>query len=188
MQEKPILFSGEMVRAILHGHKTQTRRIIKQRQNTHDFIGGIGDDKNDPYNWGFEHPDVMSCFVTLPEQRCPYGSVGDKLWVREKFREICGGFIYAADFSDADQFKWKPSIHMPRTACRIVLEIINIRIERLHDISDADALAEGVDRTNTSISGYAAARFKTLWQSINGTESWEENPFVWVIEFKRVKP
>lgn len=195
MFEKPILFSAQMVRAILEGRKTQTRRVVKQKQNPHDFLGGINDSRNDPYNYGFEDPEILVNFITLPEQRCPYGETGDHLWIRENFwqdkdtRELLG---YCADdeekYSNNKTVKKTPSIHMPRSASRITLEITDIRVERLQDITQADACAEGVllksweacDSFNTT----PERQFCKLWKDINGPQSWDKNPFVWVIEFK----
>jgi hypothetical protein len=149
---------------------------------------------------------------------CPYGQPGDRLWVRETFvqgypsdddgrllqydddgkefpintwyRATDPGLAWVDDdgFTSDVKVPWKPSIHMPRAVSRITLEIVSVRVERLQDISDADALAEGVDRTNTSIPGYAKERYHQLWESINGDGSWEANPWVWVVEFKRITP
>lgn len=91
---------------------------------------------------------------------------------------------YGIDNRAADR-KWRPAIHIPRWACRLELEVTDVRVERLQAISDADSLAEGVDRTNTSIPGYAKERYRQLWESINGVDSWDANPWVWVVSFKR---
>lgn len=140
---------------------------------------------------------------------CPYGKPGDRLWVRESFRIYdsssecgcsdhceCHGYhgkpIYRADAADVEA-KWKPSIHMPRCASRITLEITNVRVERLQDISEADAKAEGVigekEAADAGLGWYDKPRraFRFLWQSINGADSWEANPWVWVVEFRRVE-
>ena len=197
MTEKPILFSAPMVRAIIEGRKTQTRRLVKQKQNPHDFLCGINDSRDDPYNYGFENPQVMGHFITLPEQRCPYGRIEDHLWVREAMwrnketKEFLG---YVADderkYQNNKTVKKIPSIHMSRWASRITLEVTDIRVERLQDITQADACAEGVllksweacDSFNTT----PERQFCKLWKDINGPESWDKNPFVWVIEFKRI--
>lgn len=204
MKERPILFSAPMVRAILEGIKTQTRRVITQKNNPHDFIGGIGDSKNDPHNYGFENPEVMGHFITLPEQRCPHGCIGDYLWVRETFAWLPSGmnadpkdgyYVYRADAPM--NVKWKPSIHMPRWVSRINLEITDVRIERLQDISEDDAMLEGVIgnkerhiwKDYKDVGGYhdtAKESFISLWTFINGDESWKANPWVWVIEFERI--
>ena len=201
-----------MVRAILEGRKTQTRRVLKQRQNPHEFLGGIGEDKNDPHNWGFENPDVPSHFVTLPEQRSPYGQVGDQLWVREtwatsksldhvKPSDLAKGapIQYIADqtcnvnnFEEKSLYnvgKSRPSIFMPRWASRINLMVTNVRVERLLDITQSDACAEGVALQswfqNNAAGTTPIKQFKALWQSINGVDSWDKNPWVWVVEFQR---
>ena len=197
MTELPILFSASMVRAILKGRKTQTRRVVKPQPTMQEVDGTYGvsvlafKQKKGKGHWIW--PNAKDIIVT----ECPYGEHGDRLWVREAFTECPkGNFIYreqeethdyGKSTADANN-KWTPSIYMPRRASRITLEITNIRVERLQDISDKDALAEGVDQTNTSIKGYATERFKNLWESINGAGSWDANPWVWVIEFKRVKP
>lgn len=176
-----------MVRALLDGSKTQTRRIVK----------------GEALKWlapGMFEP----AFVVNPENGlCPFGKPGDRLYVRETWAQPTaldpGPTVYRADYQacvpagfenvpPAESITWKPSIHMPRTLSRITLEVTGVRIARLHDITDADALAEGVDRTNTSIPGYARERFVRLWTSINGNESWALDPWVWVVEFKRVTP
>ena len=215
MKERPILFSAPMVRAILEGRKTQTRRVVKQKINPHDFLGGIGDSRNDPYNYGFENPEVMGHFITLPEQRCPFGQVGDQLWVRESFWRW-GDYITKTDESGERWTEWHPqdlvgyradhpekpeskdgfvarampSIHMPRWASRIQLEITGVRVERLQGISEADARAEGIQfECDGRVPEYTErSEFRELWSSINGRESWDANPWVWVVEFQRVKP
>lgn len=169
--ERPILFSGEMVRAILAGTKTQTRREFKARN------GGVWPRLND-------RPGMQQIL-----RNCPYGQPGDRLWVREAHFDATrlneGCVLYRAD-DGASRFGWTPSIHMPRWACRIVLEIVSIRIEQLQSISHEDACAEGIE----SQRGGAAAciqRYQDLWESINGAGSWDANPWVWVVEFKRAK-
>lgn len=186
MKERPVIFNSEMVRAILSGRKTQTRRIAKADNSNH-LLG------------------------------CPFGQVGDRLWVREAYQgplfnfdqmetyledtskferpEFCE---YRADggrtpeYYDADdnlRHGWKPSIHMPRWASRITLEITAVRVERLNDISEEDARAEGVAPSQHIITPPEAlyrVGFLKLWQSIYGEESWRANPWVWVIEFRQV--
>lgn len=200
MKEKPIIFNSEMVRAILDGRKTQTRRVIKPQffdlTGSDDFgIMTVDNDWNKKYI------------------KCPYGQPGDRLWVREKFRverPFTGDvdydfthqniFYYATDNEKyRDKDKWKPSIHMPRTASRITLEITNIRVERLQDISEADAQYEGTERpilSATEINGWPvhpmtgdySDGYRTLWDSINLKcgYGWDVNPWVWVIEFKKI--
>lgn len=197
MTERPMLFNNPMVRAILDGSKTQTRRAVK----------GV------PLEWlgnGFS-PE----YVALPENNLsPYGQVGDQLWVRENgweppnrtakmMREgadTWADYYYDADgFTDIEHeqfkqwgFKRRPSIHMPRWASRIQFEITGVRIERLQDISEADALEEGITYNMIPNNGLDPMRartwFRGLWESINGPGSWEANPWVWVVEFRRVKP
>jgi len=192
-KERGMLFSAPMVHALLAGTKTQTRRAIKSGFYQID-------ERDDGTLWPWRH-DGAGGDEWL---RCPYGQPGDKLWVREAFSgPHCmektselpamppgqwpqeSAIWYWAD-GEPDYGDWtrpRPSIHMPRWASRITLEIKGIRVERLQDVSDADALAEGVDRTNTSIGGYATERYRLLWESINGAGSWDANPWVWVIEF-----
>lgn len=186
MEERPILFSGEMVRALLAGTKTQTRRVFKARN------GGVWPNLNDK-------PGMVQIL-----RNSPYGQPVDRLWVREAFRPIYpqqasynGGRPIEFDYREGYQIgyrlgdtisppKWKPGIHMPREACRIVLEVVSVRLERLQSISHDDACAEGIE----SQRGGAAAciqRYQDLWESINGAGSWAANPWVWVIEFKRAE-
>jgi hypothetical protein len=187
VKERPILFSGPMVRAILDGRKTQTRRVVKGLPYAPlafaEFTAA------DPSGfWGFGHANnPIHCI------HCPYGETGDRLWVRETHCKYGGGFIYRADYgnltpiSDGVGGPWKPSIHMPRVASRITLEIVSVRVERLQDISEADAMAEGVECCSGWIGHAGEPRriFCDLWKSINGPESWAANPWVWVIEFRR---
>jgi hypothetical protein len=222
-KERPILFSSPMVQALLAGTKTMTRRttgLDKVNENPNDwrftgmYIEGANTDK----------PVLLASFQSLVSVqdvkfiKCPYGEVGDLLWVREKFNyrfEDKTQPAYAADMNDATQgiIKWKPSIHMPKAAARIWLEITNVRFERLMDITEKDAVAEGIENlldnmpdTEPTFRNYmhhppikeAAQRawevcadsaehsFETLWHSINGEESWNANPWVWVVEFKKV--
>lgn len=180
MRERPILFSGPMVRAILAGTKTQTRRVVK--------------------------PQPAGEWASPGRSSCPYGRPGDRLWVRETFGhfERSEGFkpgcavFYRADGNCLKLEPWRPSIHMPRWACRLVLEISAIRMERLQAISEADAIAEGAsfhDGLGVGHSGWrhdfgdvhATARdaFARLWRDLNGPDSWSANPWVWVVEFMR---
>lgn len=221
MKEHPILFSGPMVQAILSGQKTVTRRAMKVQPQ---LLGKLWQVYGAGWSAG------MSSVTAVPGHslatKCPYGQVGDRLWVRESFADLHGTgvehrpapagplqrYAYAADSppgSYADDarksygIKWKPSIHMPRTACRILLEVTAVRVERLQDISEQQALAEGIDRDeladaqgrydmvadhNFSGRPTAAGAFRDLWAAINGMESWDANPWVWVVEFKRVTP
>lgn len=207
--ERPILFNAPMVRAILAGTKPQTRRIAPiSRLDTRPLgdgmiawsahfakpLKGI----NATHSGGrFTKEQTLSIIAS---SHGPYGKPGDRLWVRETWaygihamasaRDEDGPFVYAATDSTQHRLceKWTPSIHMPRWASRITLEITAVRVEKLQDITDSDALAEGVDRTNTSIGGYAKERYKRLWNAINGDNAWDKNPWVWVVEFKRVTP
>ncbi len=217
MKERPILFSGEMVRAILDGRKTQTRRKMKPRPPS-----GVPEGVYcDPYNGNFEHftfwtQDDKMCNGLIGNVKikgnptchwkCPYGVPGDRLWVRETWREpedhegFEGGVvIYAASEMDA-AVKWKPSIHMPRYASRITLEIVNVKVERLHDIGADDCRQEGIEPpVMTGCHGSATAEdikklldigwrwaYQHVWNNINRPGSWEKNPWVWVVEFKRI--
>ena len=188
MKERPILFSAPMVRALLAGKKTQTRRIVKARDLEWMDV-----------HQGLREPDNA--------ERCPYGQPGDRLWVRETFARIDGQTRpwietdYQATYTHGDRLsdtlgikkRWTPSIHMPRHASRITLEVTGVRVERLQDISAADARAEGcpdkpVDGAEqASIDLLAKLWYHDLWEQINGLDSWAANPWVWVVEFKRVK-
>ena len=200
MTEKPILFSGPMVRAILEGRKTQTRRVLKVPE-THGHFVGI-------YAPGLSA--VFSCNATGPNDDVSIRlySKGDLLWVREAFcydvverppydvngNPTCEEIVrYRATDKDEGTAKWKPSIHMPRWASRITLEVTAVKVERLQDISEEDAKAEGVtlspERENRRRwqhpYGY---QFQELWNSINGPGSWDANPWVAAYSFKRVLP
>lgn len=221
-KERPMLFSGAMVRAILAGRKTQTRRVCKS---------AIWIDMEDVPSHCTRYGNVA-----LPV-KCPYGEPGDRLWVRESFeivREVCSYEVEEYDYFDWDEemygpakdalkakcprggeravvtfmadgeesvSRWRPSIHMPRWASRITLEIVSVRVERLQEISEGDAMAEGIERDAAEFKNYnvkdkafpwlggvgAAVRsYSSLWESINGPESWALNPWVWVVEFKRL--
>jgi hypothetical protein len=201
-KERPILFSGAMVRAILDGRKTQTRRVCKPAANLTAVVRV--QDPNErgqrpPYwtpGW-FGDEDGEAQFY------CPYGEPGDRLWVRETwgfnpdFPGMHGRACYRADPGhEYDGIKWKPSIHMPRSACRLVLEITGVRVARLNDCSPADAIAEGIAPELDGWMDYGnpgcqmcldpVDSYRTLWDSINGAGAWAANPWVWVIEFRRV--
>lgn len=206
MSEKPILFSDPMVRAILSGQKTQTRRVVNpyppaQRGILPYLPSSIVDQQDGTFA---AYTDGRKA----KEFRCPYGLPGDRLWVREchaivprtAYRASTGvhqvlrpdddhdAAVFRADWERSEPSRWRPSIHMPRWACRLALEIVSIRVERLKDISEEDAEAEGVC---TPLVGhdddFARGCFRELWESINGAESWAANPWVWVIEFRRVQ-
>ena len=224
MKERPILFSAPMVRAILAGTKTQTRRAAKLTANGHVKESG------GHRRWHPGDPDARLA--------CPYGQPGDRLWVRETWaaphsddarppRSIHCDWtqIHYAATEERGGLMWRPSIHMPRWASRITLEITGVRVERLKDISEDDAVAEGIechehavgtigtrvdtvrcihcgslrrDHVGVAMACFggsgtvwngntARGGFSFLWESINGAGSWEANPWVWVVEFKRVE-
>lgn len=195
--ERPILFSTDMVHANLVERKTQTRRIVKDKllQNNTD--------------------ESIQEFLELTMKSCPYGEPGDLLWVRETWFKIDpdhgGDYAYKATLAtESDKirkdcikagrkYQWKPSIHMPKTASRIWLMVEEIRVERLHDISEDDAKAEGVIKGESIVEGYfrfrdyksefntlkyAKSSFESLWASINGEDSWLSNPWVWVVKYR----
>ena len=219
MGERPILFSAPMVRALLAGTKTQTRRAIKHRMGSRVWQeqrpnGSLGWTTNLGHAYG-----------NTTALLCPYGQAGDQLWVREAFMhepaDYCweasvsipsrpASTVYRADFPESQPGEgWKPSIHMPRKLSRIQLEVTGVRVERLQAISEADAIAEGIQtmaehdrdmkptgRTlglmkwpgdeaywDTPRNAYAS-----LWEQINGPGGWDANPRVWVVEFRRLKP
>ncbi|GAB3233180.1 hypothetical protein GCM10027346_20960 [Hymenobacter seoulensis] len=224
-----------MVRALLAGTKTQTRRIMKPQPT--DFVSELDQSRTGVpiVSCGpIREPGLPDLFHGK-EVKCPYGQPGDRLWVREGFRYVitnagtCDARYdvqYAADDAFAGlgamhpawlenavarntwkgigtslEFQgWKPSIHIPRKASRILLEIVSVRVERLQDISHEDAVAEGIEQTEawggdwtwyqdyTDDSNQLLARdsYRSLWAKINGPESWKANPWVWVVEFKRV--
>ena len=209
MKERPILFSGPMVRALLDGSKTQTRRIVKP-----------------PYT------GCLDAGLGANTDLCPYGQPGDRLWVREAFRFSASLDLYSpAEVGELalnaccrpamtpTQFeadgvqvglwrgfetmlavsvpgKYRPPMFMPRWASRMTLEITEVRVERLQDISEADALAEGIVRQPDG--GYGLAdtthyhftdprqSYFSLWEAINGAGSWDANPWVWVVSFRRL--
>jgi len=189
-KEKPILFSGPMVRAILDGTKTQTRRLVKMQPGyAHVMRYCAGD---------LAARQIGAC--RWEDVRVPYGKPGDRLWVKETHRfdgldtkiaiakRDFESVQYRAD--EDDKFvTWRPSIYMPRWASRITLEITDVRVELLQDITEIDAMNEGVfaDIPNeTPWPMMPSDAFCHLWESINGPDSWAQNPWVWVISFKRI--
>lgn len=196
MKEGPILMTGGNVRAILEDRKNQTRRIFKGL--TPPNCEGIHSCKVED---GFAkfHLNGKLAMHSGEWTRCPYGVAGDRLWVKETFVSIPidggeMGIAYRADGDDAFNNiengyewmgKWTPSIFMPRWASRITLEITEVRVQRLQEISEEDALAEGVD-IRDSVIGTAIGAYYTLWNEINGQKSWPMNPYVWCISFKRL--
>lgn len=215
MTERGMIFNAEMVRAILDGRKTQTRRIVKS-----DCMD-IGE-KDDGTLWPWREHDNGGDYW----YPCPFGEVGDRIWVRETWQAIHDSVdefghveertyspsipkekdrywhtVYAEHFGDENRedrgFPWRPAIHMPRWASRILLEITSVRVERLNDISQKDAQAEGMELTgwrptySDPDSGGEVwtpyDNFAELWQSLYGVGSWLSNPWVWVIEFRRIE-
>ena len=197
MKEHPILFSAAMVRAILEGRKTQTRRIInpqpKNRRGGRWMYCYESMNKKEEGSFYYSWPDKNGngfadrgpeSQITYP---CPYGKVGDRLWVREAWavHPETGSLLYRADDDAPENTRWKPSIHMPRKHSRILLEMTSIKVERLQAISREDALAEATD--NDPAEADPIAGFAEYWNYINGAESWETNPWVWVVGFRKVE-
>lgn len=218
-----------MVRAILDGRKTQTRRIVKAKDSDPERCIILRTLMANVNEWRFQGGRWFGIdgYDTLVFADCPYGAVGDRLWVRETWTPDHADFYpnfpicYRADFGpeydrengkvfSSEQnawfpFRWRPSIHMPRRASRISLEIAGVRVERLNDISEEDARAEGVAKMKrdpasshqwlfepvfgcdhpSGTLGNARECFESGWNKINGPGSWSANPWVWVIEFKR---
>ncbi|MEX6663738.1 hypothetical protein [Pseudomonas sp. W2-17] len=194
IKERPILFSAPMVRAILEGRKTVTRREVKKQAALNCLAAG------------FE-----PAFLALAGNAdlCPYGQPGNRLWVRETWAQPAhldpGPTVYRATYPDcikgqgwenlppSDAIHWKPSIHMFRRDSRILLEITDVRVERLQDITNAESIAEGAEPVTLAearsldLLTYQAG-FARLWNSINGPGAWAADPWVWVVEFKRVTP
>ncbi|HHQ2982797.1 TPA: hypothetical protein ACSPO3_000733 [Klebsiella pneumoniae] len=212
-----MIFNSEMVRAILDGRKTQTRRIMKI-QPEHSGLGlrRVIDSKNgsDDGKYFWSSSDACGLKARSKSFACPFGAVGDRIWVRETWAEAGASApdlkLYRANYPEhvpsiyenvppAEEIRWTPSIHMPRWASRILLEITDVRVERLNAISEEDARAEGIidggclNCGETEPCGLANPEpdatdaFAYLWQSIYGQENWNANPWVWVIEFKRVE-
>lgn len=188
MNEKPIIFSTQMVQAILDGRKTQTRRVVKINCE-------IETDKND--KTFFKVEDEYGDGHDLMDY-CPY-QIGQTLWVRETFvfndnpdSKEYNKYEYKVDYEGAlcqDLITWKPSIFMPRKAARIFLKVTNIRVERLQDISKEDAKREGCSEFKDAIGWYdERVAFCELWDSLNKKRGygWDDNPLVWVIKFERI--
>ena len=199
MKERPILFSGPMVRAIVEGRKTQTRRIIRP-QPTFEACTGDWLWKGMRYEW---------------RSRCPYGQPSDRLWVRETWAQVCsndghpdcGEHLFSTEYradsrnpypgrwppemaTDSACGRWKSPIHMPRWASRINLDITRIRVQHLQAITALDCLAEGItDNDDPRIHHNIVALYHALWDSLNAKRGfgWAANPWVWVIEFKRIR-
>lgn len=196
MRDRPILFNDEMVRAILEGRKTQTRRVIKP-QPEQPAPGSYFDAYNGGPQWNWWAADNRQHLDQII--KCPFGKPGDRLWVRETFADEAGGtrnfpgehIYYRADGDGVDLQGgcWKPSIHMPRWASRITLEITGVRVERLQEITLGDICKEGLASSIYDFKPVQAGflAFEELWESIYGPDSWDANPWVWVIEFKRIE-
>lgn len=203
MKSHPMLFNAPMVRAVLDGTKTQTRRVVSKNDaalieflaEDSDQLGQKNEDGGTRV-WCDDYPEEGSDVL-----KSRYGQVGDQLWVKETHwrDEEDGEILYAANKDDFEivnqnkhetglsRFNWNPSIFMPRAASRITLEITGVRVERLQDISEADATAEGTPHSLHLAAGRTAKEnYINLWETINGDDSWGLNPWVWVIEFKRI--
>lgn len=197
--ECPIIFSAPMVRAILDGQKMQTRRIIKPQPKL----------SKDGFRWCWKNHEIGTDnpirWILLP--KCPYGKPEDRLWVRESFcinngQDGTSGLVYKEGYHARFIPKWKPSIHMPRWASRITLEITNVRVERVQDIYEADAFEEGIntesdeymrlerDQNGGAVGSPAIQMFRGTWDFRYAKRGygWDKNPWVWVIEFKRIQP
>lgn len=206
-KERPILFNAPMVRAILDGSKTQTRRIVKPKKVFSPYLPYTNARFDERGNYCFDsgpnvHNHIGLSDPNIAKQWCPYSlcdgydEAPGRLWVRETHLPKASGTIYRADYSEFEAAGlggmyggWKPSIFCKRAHSRILLEIVGVRVERLQEISDADALAEGLYPTATGLyQGAAISEYRKLWESINGQGSWDVNPWVWVIEFRQVQP
>jgi predicted RNA-binding Zn-ribbon protein involved in translation (DUF1610 family) len=214
VKEHPMLFSGPMVRAILEGRKTQMRRVIQKQPHWEEspecYDDGVWRGRYRIQEWSGDPDDEPTTSVDWCEVRCPYGKPGDTLWVREAWGMCKYGHLYRADFEkgeDESDIAWHPSIHMPRRLCRQTLCITDVRVQRVQEITEADAEAEGI-RFCASCGGTGAIEdngtdipcpicheepyrfsFCYTWDSINAKRghSWKSNPWVWVLTFEKVK-
>ncbi len=200
------------MRAILDGRKTQTRRIMKPQPIPDDYFcpyngprgGHVWPSKNHKYGLHVEGmlQNGEGDWEGLASDACHFGEVGDRIWVRETWAEAGAGapelLLYRANYpthvpshyenvTPAEEIRWTPSIHMPRWASRILLEITDVRVERLNSISEEDAKAEGAPTECCVIGDKHFLGFRSLWKNIYGDDSWQANPWVWVIEFKRIE-
>ena len=180
MTERPILFSAPMIRAIVECRKTQTRRVIKPQPHS--------------------HPTQVACLVWETSQgqfKSPYGQPGDKLWVKETFlpRLQNTAAIYRADLNEPEASGigalyggWKPSIFMPRWASRITLEVVSVKVERVQEISEQAAASEGIQSITPDWKKNPVGVFAVLWDAINANRGfgWDNNPWVWTVEFKLI--
>lgn len=214
MKERPMIFNAEMVRAILDGRKTQTRRIMKKQPEPSKAREGDFYFPCDKMQSMVHVSDFIPGNSMIPDAHdffskcCPFGEVGDRIWVRETWARYnidqdSHDMAYRATTPEdwPEEGRWRPSIHMPRWASRITLEITGVGVQRLHSISPNDASREGLiklpatgryclnqgDQYFGGASHDAREVFSWLWESIYGAESWQANPWVWVIEFKRIE-
>lgn len=228
MRERPILFSGEMVRAILEGRKSMTRRVVRFPKHTYtpdtDWVKSVHQDGNGNWiAWSTDQTGLdeftKRAYPNGEGFECPYGQSGDHLWVRETWGAVSKNedpaplkeckIEYRADLpADCTDYpggwpaeeargydeapKWRPSIHMPRWASRIMLEVMGVQVEHVQDISALDVIGEGFPFHPNSMvvkdcPDWARAAFKGLWDSLNAKRGygWDINPFVWVITFRR---
>lgn len=237
IKERPILFSCAMVRAILDGRKTQTRRVMKPQPPRDDEDGDYEYGNTPPKCEWYEAtivgkdgeerpgPTIFGAYYDEWGIKCPFGGPGDRLWVRETWSpdhaaffpnyqdiyradshvDVENGLAYSPEAKSHFLFRWRPSIHMPRRACRIILEITSVRVERVQQISEADAMAEGIIKLPATgrfviakggqyfDNTWRTAReaFQVLWDSINAAKrgfGWKDSPWVWVIGYKRLEP
>jgi hypothetical protein len=195
VKERPVIFNGDMIRAILDGRKTQTRRVIRFRQWAEHPVtdmtehGPFVGEPDNLQSWTANHRAPHGDEFCEQEIKCPYGLVGDRLWVRETWhRQGCEDLIrYKASGDDLHELKkWKSPRFMPRDASRILLEVVSVRVERVQEITEKDARAEGCNERPDR----ARHWFCDLWDSINAKRGvgWDKNPWVFVIEFRRIKP
>ena len=208
-EERPIIFSAPMVRAILDGRKTQTRRVVKPQPS--QLADQVVCDLNDVWRESVRHGNDLHMEPEgTREWRCPYGVPGDRMWVREAWRMVkqhdaispkaahLGGGCLTVSYPASDPLerdgkhcmgKKRPSIHMPRWASRLTLEVTGVRVERVQEVSQTDAKAEGVRPDCIGGPKDYRMEFRRLWDSINAKRGypWDDNPWVWVVEFKRLK-
>ena len=205
VKERPIIFSTPMVQAILEGRKTQTRRIVTPSRS-----GSCDTHHKSWLDWDKIYPNnpfgikVHSKINDTIHRVFPHYNKGDLLWVREAWCRMDGELFFRASVKYPETLKWKPSIHMPKAAARIWLQVKDVRVERVKDISESDAISEGVGfgfQMNAGWPDYNNIKdgvcqvtqdtpemsFATLWDSINGSESWDSNPWVWVVEFEKIE-
>lgn len=229
-KERPILFSAPMVRAILAGRKTMTRRVVRPQpdQSCEAYWRCVSSTRKSNIGTWTPRGGAIKASGEIPQAgspvRCPYGAPGDRLWVRETWTpdhrdfyphfpavyKADGGYdyernekgeVYSPEQKSWYPYRWRPSIYMPRWASRIDLEVTAVRVERLHDCDDADAMAEGMhkfhglelyghDRNGTAgnlVGGSPREAFALPWESIHGAGAWDENPWVWVVGFTVLK-